>query len=401
MRPARQFLGAAAVALLAVCAAGCSSGTTTTTTTTTTLPPLPPQVYAYVTMVGTGANLGLGHDVIPVQVSLGGTGPGAALGVGTYPDAIAITPNGERAYVTNYASNSVTPIDLTTEEVLPSIKLGSTAGPAGIAIAPDGKTAYVTEAGATGTLGDTITPIDLATGKTMAPITVGPGPQGIAITPDGRRAYVADAGAIVQGQTGSFGSTVTPVDLRTGKALAPITVGNAPTGVAITPDGSTALVANLNSGSVSPINLATDVAGSPIPVEGAPIAIAISAAHPTVAYVVDTISKQSATGNVTPVDLTNGTAGSPITLGKNPQAIAMSPDGKTAWVVCYDSETIVPLSTRTDRPGTAIKLPGGPSAIALTGAAHIEPERDADNCCQERLEFEAEEEVAPRPASGR
>jgi YVTN family beta-propeller protein len=316
-------------------------------------------------MVGTGANLGLGHDVIPIEVSIGGTGPGAAIGVGTYPDAIAITPDGERAYVTNYASNSVTPIDLLSGKVQASIRLGSSAGPAGIAITPDGTTAYVTDAGATGTLGDTITPIDLATDKTLSPITVGPGPQGIAIAPDGLRAYVADAGAIVSGQTGAFGSTVTPVDLLTGRALAPITVGNAPTGIAITPDGSTALVANLNSGSVSPINLANDVAGAPIPVSGAPIAVAVSSTEPTIAYVVDTISKQSATGNVTPVDLTSDTAGAPIGVGRNPQAIAMSPDGKTAWVVCYDSQTIVPLNIRTNRPGKAIHLPGGPSAIAV------------------------------------
>jgi hypothetical protein len=43
----------------------------------------------------------------------------------------------------------------------------------------------------------------------------------------------------------------------------------------------------------------------------------------------------------------------------------MSPDGKTAWVVCYDSQTIVPLNIRTNRPGKAIHLPGGPSAIAV------------------------------------
>jgi len=89
-----------------------------------------------VTMVGTGANIGLGHTVVPVEISLGGNGPEAPLGVGTYPDAIAIAPDGNRAYVTNYTSNSVTPIDLLTGKVLPSIPLGSTAGPAGIAITP-------------------------------------------------------------------------------------------------------------------------------------------------------------------------------------------------------------------------------------------------------------------------
>jgi len=318
-------------------------------------------LFAYAVLAGNGA--GRGH-VIPVDISPGG-GPQAPIAVGSYPDAIAVTPNGERAYVTNYNSNSVTPIDLVTGKVLPAIALGASAGPAGVAIAPDGRTAYVTDAGAIGTIGDTITPIDVATDKTLPPITVGPGPQGIAITPDGRFAYVADAGAIVSGQTGPFGSTVTPVELATRKALAPITVGNAPTGIAITSDGSTALVTNLNSGSVSPIDIANNTAGSPIIVQGGPIAIATSAAQPTVAYVVDAISTQSATGNVTPIDLANSTAGRPIYVGKNPQAIAISPDGKTAWIACYGSHAIVAVSLATHRAGTAIRLLGAPSAIAV------------------------------------
>ncbi len=367
VRLPRHALGVASTCLLVTFAAGCSSSTSTTTTTSppTTLPPLPPPVYAYVTTVGTGGSLGLGHAVVPVNTSPGG-GPQPPLSVGTYPDAIAITPNRQRAYVANYNSNNVTPIDLVTDTVLAPIPLGASAGPAGIAIAPDGKMAYVTDAGSIGTLGDTITPIDLATDKTLPPITVGPGPQGIAITPNGQRAYVADAGAIVSGQTGGFGSTVTPVDLATGKALASITVGNAPTGIAITPDGSTALVTNLNSGSVSPIDIANDSVGAPIAVRGGPIAVAISAAQPTVAFVVDAISAQSATGNVTPIDLSDDTAGTPIFVGKNPQAIAMSPDGGTAWVVCLASGTIVPINTGTHRLGPAIRVPGGPSAIALT-----------------------------------
>ena len=97
---------------------------------------------------------------------------------GPIPAAIAVTPNGERAYVANYTSNSVTPIDVVTGRVLPAIPLGASAGPAGIAIAPDGRTAYVTDAGAVGTLGDTVTPIDLATDKTLRRITVGPGTSG-------------------------------------------------------------------------------------------------------------------------------------------------------------------------------------------------------------------------------
>lgn len=366
VRSPRSMLGALTALLGAIALSACGSSAAPPTTTTTTLPPLPPQVYAYVTMIGAGANESLGHTLVPVNISVGGGGTSTALQVGTYPDAIAITPDGTRAYVTNYGSNSVTPVDLLTGKALAPIALGANAGPAGIAIAPDGDTAYVTDAGSAGTLGDTVTPIDLATGKILPAITVGPGPEGIAITPDGARAYVADTGAFVSGQTGSIASTVTPVDLVTGKALAPIPVGNAPAAIAITPDGSTALVANVNSGSVSPISVATDKAGSPISVVGGPVSIAFSASQPTTAWVADGTSSATATGNLTPVDLATDTAGRPIAVGKNPQSVAITPGGATAWVVCYGSQTLVPVSTSTLKPGAAIPLPGGPYALALT-----------------------------------
>ena len=78
------------------------------TTTTTTLPPLPPQVYAYVTMVGL-ARTSASVTVWSRSTSLSeGPAPGRRSRVGTFPDAIAVTPDGERAYVTNYASSSVT-----------------------------------------------------------------------------------------------------------------------------------------------------------------------------------------------------------------------------------------------------------------------------------------------------
>lgn len=369
----RLCLGcAAALVSLALVAGACGSNAAPTTTTTTTLPPLPPQVYAYVTMIGSGTNIGTGDTVTPVNVSLGSTGTGSPVTVGTWPDAVAITPDGERAYVTNYTSNSVTPINLTTGRALAAIALGPNAGPAGIAISPDGKTAYVTDAGAPGTIGDTVVPIDLATDKPMAPVTVGYGPQGIAVTPNGQRAYVADAGAVVKGQTGSYGSTVTPIDLETMKALAPIKVGNVPIAVTITPDGSTALVANLNSGSVSPIDIANDTAGAPISLVGGPIAIAVASSDPTVAWVADSTSGASATGNVTPIDLSNDTAGAPIAVGKNPQDIAAAPDGSAVWVVCYQSQSLVPISTATQKVGTAIALPGGPDAIAMTSRSASE-----------------------------
>ena len=224
VRLPRRVLGVASVCLLGIIA-GCSSAATTSTTTTaagptTTLPPLPPPLYAYVTTVGTGASIGLGHSVVAINISPEGGGSRARIGVGTYPDAIAVTPNGRRAYVANYTSNTVTPIDLVTGRALPAIQLGAECRAGRDRDHPQREDGVRHRRRRDrNDRGHASRRSWSQPTRPLRPITVGPGPQGIAITPDGQRAYVADAGAIVSGQTGPFGSTVTPVDLRTGKAL--------------------------------------------------------------------------------------------------------------------------------------------------------------------------------------
>ena len=347
--------------LLAGCATG--NGSVSSTSSTSSLPPLPPTVTALVALAGSGNNLGYGSAVVPVAIS-GGVGAGPKVGrrirVGTFPDAIAVNPAGTMAYVANYSSNDVTPIDLATDRAGPSIPAGI--GPAGIAISPDGKTAYVTDDGSSSTLGDTVTPINLTTDKPGRPIRVGSGPQGIVITPDGSTAYVADAGAIVTGQSGPIGDTVTPINLASGKAEAPIKVGNGPTGMAITPDGSTVFVTNLNSGSVSPISTAANTAGFPITVKGGPVAVAVAKGD---AWVVDTPSSSYSGSNVTPISINTDRAGSPIAVPKGAQAIAVTPSGKQVWVACLDSNLIVSIDLRARRAGRRIAIGGGPFALAI------------------------------------
>lgn len=343
-----------------VCLAACGGGGgSTQSTTTSSLPPLPPSVIAYVALAGTGSNLGFGADVVPVNVTPGSESVGARIHVGTYPDAIAI--EGTTAYVANYTSNSVTPIDLTTGKPLPSIPAGP--GPAAIAISTQLDRAYVTDDGTSTGLGHTVTPIDLKTLKAMAPIRVGDGPQGIAVMPGGKYAYVADAGAIISGQAGPVGHTVTPIDLVTGTAGKPITVGNGPTGIAVTPDGSTVYVTNLDSQSVSPVDTSTNRALAAVAVPGAPIAVAVGHGY---AWVVDTPSSTSRGNNVVPISTSTDRAGKPIPVGKGAGAIAISPDGTTAWVACLNADTLVPISLDTKRASAGIKVAGGPFALAIT-----------------------------------
>lgn len=359
---ARGLACAAAVALLL---AGCASpkgsaSTTTRPATTSTLPPLPPKVVALVTLVGTGSTLGSGDTVVPVDLSSGNAVAKPPITVGMFPDAIAVAPGGVMAYVANYSSNTVTPIDLQTDTALPAIPAGS--GPAGIAITPDGHTAYVTDDGSGGALGDTVTPIDLRTRKALRPIVVGKGPQGIAITPDGATVLVTDAGAIPSlGQAGPPGRTVTPIDVATNRAGRPITVGNGPIAVAVTP-GGTAYVANLDSQSVTPVDVATRTASAAIAVPGGPVALLATS---RAVYVLDAPSSTAAGNNVVPISLATGAPGRPISVPKGAQYLALAPGGSTAWVSSLDSGVITPINLSTGHKGASVRVAGGPFAIVV------------------------------------
>lgn len=372
---ARAGLPLAVLGALSLVCTACGSTTSAVARTTTTVARLPPAVVAYVTLVGTGSSLGLGNKVDVVDLSGAPAREQSTLvHVGTFPDAVAISADGAMAYVTNYASDTLTPIDVATGKALPPIPAGS--GPADVALAPDGKTAYVTDAGST-PLGDTVMPIDLASRRDGTPIRVGAGPQGIAITPDGRTAYVANAGAIVTGQTGAVGDTVTPIDLATGKALPPISVGNAPTAVTISPDGATAYVANSSSGSVTPISVVAGTAGTPVSVDGSPQALAFAPGDSSTLYVASAPSAVAPGDTLTPVSVTTGTARAPVKVCKMPAGLAIY--GSTAWVSCAGSGVLAPVDLSSLTVGPAVPVPGGPYAIAITtraqGAQRARPKR--------------------------
>ena len=360
---------APAVVLVALALAATACGPSPSSSPpTSTLPPLPPDALALVTEIGQGAALGTQSSVYGIDLTAGVSSRTRTFTVGTFPDAIAVSPNDSLALVANYAANSVTPINLKTGKVLAAISAGQ--GPAGIAIAPDSKTAYVTDAG-TSPVGTTVTPIDLTTLRARAPITVGAGPQGIAISPDGQTAWVALAGAVVAGQAGAIGSSVVSVNLATRHVSSPITVGNAPIAIAVSPDGSTVWVGNAYSGSVSPISVSTSTAGTPIAVSGAPSALVVAPDSQTV-FVADESSSVAKTSNVTPISASSGTAGTPVVVGKNPSGLAITPDGATLWVVCNGADTLEPIDVKTLKESAVGVIPvaNGPYAIALFTKAH-------------------------------
>ncbi len=113
---------------------------------TGTHPPTPVKVTS-APAPGTAWVLGCfeGAPLIPISLASGKLGTPVQINKGFDDDAIAITPDGQTAYIAQDATNTVLPVDLATGTVGSLIDLAQE--PTGIAITPDGRTAYVVTGG--------------------------------------------------------------------------------------------------------------------------------------------------------------------------------------------------------------------------------------------------------------
>jgi YVTN family beta-propeller protein len=108
----------------------------------------------------------------------------AEIPVGREPWCVAITPDDEKAYVTNMASGTVSVISTVSRQVVDTIRVGTE--PFGCAITPDGKDLYVANQSSA-----TISVINTRRDKVTETIEdVGVKPHGIAISANGKRVFV-------------------------------------------------------------------------------------------------------------------------------------------------------------------------------------------------------------------
>lgn len=230
---------------------------------------------------------------------------------------------------------------------------------------PGRQKAYVTQG-----CGTTVTPLDLLTNTAGAPIDVGSAPFGVAITPDGTIAYVATG-------TGAIGSpdALVPIDVDSDTAGTPVPIGTEgdARSVVITPDGSTAFVALERNDTVVPVDLTTGSTEPPIPVSTDPAWLALTPDASTL-FVTHVSNGPNGLGgptpeNVTPIEVASRTALPDIVVGSATTGVVVTPDGTTAYVaVLADSETpseVVPIDVATLAAGMPIVLPGDSYALAL------------------------------------
>lgn len=207
--------------------------------------------------------------------------------------------------------------------------------------------------------------IDTASNAVVDTIPVGGDARGLAVTPSGSKAYVANHEA----------STVTAVDLATGSTVATIELTTPtefdeinesyePVAVAVTPDGTTAYVVSYYGsttfrGGLWVIDTANDAVVSQVDLDGRPQDVAVSSDGAT-AYV--TAPEQA----VFVIDTATASVAGTITLDGRPDGIALSPDGATAYVVDRVGSSMWVIDTATRTVSTTVAVDEYPVGVAVT-----------------------------------
>jgi YVTN family beta-propeller protein len=171
------------------------------------------------------------------------------------PYGVAISPDGTKAYVTSFSTAQpvIFQINLTTRQLLPqSLQVNSL--PKSIFLTPDGAMAWVNFGQSS-----TIYVIDILSMTVVGTINAGgTADTGMAFSPDGTRAYVS-----------TFGGSVSVFNTATLTMVASIPVGDQPTDIVVSKNGSRAYVNSFaTNGSTSVIDTRSNTVIGTLPQKG-------------------------------------------------------------------------------------------------------------------------------------
>jgi YVTN family beta-propeller protein len=250
---------------------------------------------------------------------------------GESPDSLVLSPDGSRIYADDQAQDMVSVIDPNGGTVSGTISLGlnTTTGnvsgfglmPEAMALSPDGSRLYVAEFAASW-----LAVIDTATGAVLEPITVGPYPIDVAVSPDGSAAYVLE-------NTGNLSI----VDLMSGAVTQTIAVGGGPTEVEVSPDGATVYVINTVPGELLVIDASSGTLTQSIPLVGD---YSMEMAPDGQLYVTMGPVGFVGVEGLSTLDVGDRALGSTLPLEERPYQLAVSADGSWVYVLGLDEQGI-------------------------------------------------------------
>jgi YVTN family beta-propeller protein len=284
----------------------------------------------------------------------------ATIPTGQGPHEVAISSDGRFAVVTDYSGQpgrTLTVIDVPTLRVARTIDLGQYSRPHGIVFLPGDSLVAVTSESS-----QHVVVVNIVEGKVSKAIpTQGQGSHMVGTTADGARAY-----------TGNMGSnTVSELDLRTGKFTRSWNVPETPEAINVSPDGREVWVGSNATGKVSVIG----VGSTPIAVTagegfGWPYRVLFSP-DGQIAMIpdlraeelrfIERLSKRELTRLKFP--------------GGGPQGITITPDGRYAFQSLSKEGRVAIIQTRAFPPHVAGYLNAGntPDGVAYSTRTIAQP----------------------------
>jgi YVTN family beta-propeller protein len=230
----------------------------------------------YVNNYGASGGVGSGNGTTVSIVDMNALTITGTITVGLAPAAMALTPDQRYLYVALYetgATNSgiVKVYDTNNNNTLVAT-INNFSGPFAIAMNPNGLKAYVTNFGSNNFVpyGTTVSVIDIPTNTITNTITTGIQPSGAAVSPNGKYLYITNYNSLYSTYnlpvnspgTGTVtisnlipgAGTVSIIDTETETLVAPtVKVDQSPSAVAIDSLGKFAYVTNYGSNTVSGI----------------------------------------------------------------------------------------------------------------------------------------------------
>jgi YVTN family beta-propeller protein/autotransporter-associated beta strand protein len=269
------------------------------------------------------------------------------------PSGVAIGPDGRYVYIADQAGNTVSVLDARTYQVIETIPVGN--GPVGVAVSPSGKFAYVANQF------DNTVSVIVSHQAVGNPIVLDGanegGPYGIAIGPGGQYAYVANSNT----------SEVSVIDLSTGQVVATPNVTASPIAVTISANQQSVYVTSGNNKTsvVSVISTATNQVVSSYPLNpevNTPYGIAVTP-DGGYAYIAN-----DANGTVTVINTMTGVVlQNPIAVGKLPVGVSITPDDQYVYVTNLGDSSVSVIATANNTVIKTIRI-GDLSRPSLIGS---------------------------------
>jgi YVTN family beta-propeller protein len=257
----------------------------------------------------------------------------ATVGTGTGAKSCAITPDGALCYTVGTDGDQVIPVDVENQASLPAIQVGDQ--PVAIVIDRDGNRAYVANFG-TGTVSVIDTDPDSPTFNTVTKtINVGANPADLAVLPDGDRVLVANSGS---GDVSVIDSDETSSTFNA--VIATVGTGTNAKSVAISPDGARIYIGTTTGFVVMEADEYSVIATVGTGTNAKSVAISPDGA---LLFILST------TGTIQVVDIVQGSNSenqviATVGTGTNAKSLAISPDGSLLYVVQEDSQTVLVFS---------------------------------------------------------